>query len=160
MRTFFDFEFIENGDKHPIIPVSVGLVREDGKEYYAEFEGVDWSLANDWVIENVKPTLGRVEPLPKNDIAADIISFVGYNPEFWAYYADYDWVIMCGLYGPMVLLPEGWPMICYDIRQYMYHLGLDSKFTNSIPNKEEHHALADAIWNMEVFNKLLGAANV
>src|SRR5688500_2673686 len=111
MRIFFDFEFIENGNQHPIIPISIGAVREDGEEYYAEFHGVDWSKASDWVMDNVKPYLTG-ETKTKIDIAEEIISFAGENPEFWAYFADYDWVILCQLYGRMIDLPKGWPMFC------------------------------------------------
>lgn len=156
MRIFVDFEFIENGDKHPIIPISVGVVREDGSNYYAEFNDVDWSLANSWVIENVKPIIGTVsdEP-PKNKvtIAHEIREFVGEKPEFWGYFADYDWVILCQLYGKMIDLPEGWPKYCLDLKQWMWHLGVDR--SSMPPNNNEHNALSDAIWNSQVFQTLL-----
>lgn len=160
MRIFFDFEFIENGDRHPIIPVSVGMIREDGEEYYAEFHGVDWSRANDWVLDNVKPLLGKrvTETKTKETIAEEIKAFVKQDkdeegPEFWAYFADYDWVLLCQLYGRMIDLPTGWPMFCLDIKQYMWHMGL-SREGIEIPNQEEHDALADARWNAKVFNYL------
>ena len=44
------------------------------------------------------------------------------KPEFYAYYADYDWVVFCWLFGRMVDLPEGFPMYCIDLKQE-----LDSK---------------------------------
>lgn len=155
MRIFFDFEFIENGDQHPIIPISIGIVREDGAEYYAEFLGVDWSKASDWVLKNVQPYLRFPEHLlsTKEQIAEEIKKFVGNNPEFWAYFADYDWVLLCQLYGKMVDLPEGWPMFCLDIKQWMYHLGIAN--TPVINNQQEHNALADAQWNKDVFDWLL-----
>jgi hypothetical protein len=151
MRIFFDFEFIENGSEYPIIPISVGIVREDEKTYYAEFSGIDWSKANDWVLANVKPYIGKITSKPKKQIANEIKKFVGSRPEFWAYYADYDWVILCQLYGRMIDLPEGWPMCCFDLKQYMWHLGLSR---SDIPfiNEEEHNALADAEWDSKLFN--------
>lgn len=162
MRIFFDFEFIENGDKHPIIPVSVGLVREDGLEYYAEFSGVDWSRANEWVLENVKTKLiyKPEDRFSKERITEDIKTFVGEKPEFWAYYADYDWVLLCSLYGRMIDLPTGWPMFCLDLKQMMYHLNinddeLEELNKNPLTNTQEHHALDDAIWNKNMFNYLL-----
>lgn len=42
--------------------------------------------------------------------------------EFYAYYADYDWVAFCSLFGKMIDLPEGFPMYCKDLKQ-----GLDEK---------------------------------
>lgn len=153
MRIFFDFEFIENGDQHPIIPVSIGMVQENGEEYYAEFADVDWSKASDWVLENVKPTLTG-ETKTKLEIANEIFFFVGENPEFWAYFADYDWVLLCQLYGKMIDLPKGWPMYCLDIKQYMYHLDVEREDI-TIENEIEHNALADARWNHKIFVWLL-----
>lgn len=31
--------------------------------------------------------------------------------------ADYDWVVLCQLYGTMMDLPKGWPMYCRDVKQ-------------------------------------------
>lgn len=157
MRTFLDFEFIENGAEHPIIPISVGLVREDGKEFYAEFADVDWSLANPWVLENVKPLLSG-STKSREEIAKEILEFVGYDPEFWGYYADYDWVLMCSLYGKMIDKPESWPMYCLDIRQYMYHLGISTDDISGLHNTSPHNALDDAKWNMKLFANILSFA--
>jgi hypothetical protein len=156
MRVFFDFEFIENGDQHPIIPVSIGIVREDERAYYAEFKDVDWSLANPWVITNVKPHLYKYEHQikSKEQITQDIIEFVGKEPEFWGYYADYDWVILCGMYGSMMNRPDSWPMRSLDIEQYMWHLGLSSEDI-PVTNVGEHDALNDAHYNHELFNYCL-----
>lgn len=41
------------------------------------------------------------------------------NPEFYAYYADYDWVVFCWLFGKMMDLPEGFPKYCQDLKQIM-----------------------------------------
>lgn len=152
MKTFFDFEFIENGRDHVIEPISIGMVREDGAEYYAEFSHVKWQLANNWVLENVKPYLtGDVKGVWT--IASEIERFVGDSPEFWAYFADYDWILLCQLYGRMIDVPKSWPYYCLDLKQYMYHLGVKR---DEIPvnNDQEHHALADAKWNLEVYNFL------
>lgn len=68
------------------------------------------------------------------------------NPEFWGYYADYDWVVFCQLFGPMVSLPKGFPMYCRDIKQWADYL-----WNPEIPkpDKEIHHALSDALWVKE-----------
>lgn len=154
MRVFFDFEFIEGGSAFVMEPISIGMVREDGEEYYAEFSGVDWSRANEWVLKNVKPLL-QVPSFSssKDKIAEDIREFVGDSPEFWAYYADYDWVLLCQLYGTMLSLPRGWPKYCLDINQFMWHVDV-SKSEIPVQNKGEHLAIADARWNKEVFDYL------
>lgn len=37
--------------------------------------------------------------------------------KFWAYYADYDWVVFCWIFGTMMDLPKGMPMYCRDLKQ-------------------------------------------
>lgn len=41
------------------------------------------------------------------------------NPEFYAYYADYDWVVFCWIFGKMIDLPDGFPMFCCDLKQIL-----------------------------------------
>lgn len=41
------------------------------------------------------------------------------KPEFYAYYADYDWVAFCWLFGKMIDLPKGFPMYCIDLKQIL-----------------------------------------
>ncbi|WP_366933340.1 3'-5' exoribonuclease [Nostoc sp. NMS7] len=66
------------------------------------------------------------------------------KPEIWAYYADYDWVCFCQLFGTMMDLPKGFPMYCRDIKQWCDYLE-----NPELPKqgKGEHNALADARWN-------------
>lgn len=40
-------------------------------------------------------------------------------PVFYAYYADYDWVVFCWLFGNMMSLPKGFPMYCRDLKQIL-----------------------------------------
>ena len=37
--------------------------------------------------------------------------------EMYGYYADYDWVLFCSLFGRMIDLPKGFPMYCKDLKQ-------------------------------------------
>jgi hypothetical protein len=69
MKLWFDTEFIESGHTLPLDLISIGVVREDGEEYYAECSGFDLALAlsNPWLVENVIPYLGiekRYDDLP------------------------------------------------------------------------------------------------
>lgn len=154
MRIWFDTEFIEDG--RTIDLISIGMVREDGAELYAEMTGVDFSLASDWVRANVLPHLdgrpiGMGGPMMSRYQAAERIrSFAGSDPEFWAYFADYDWVALCQLYGRMIDLPAGWPMYCRDLKQLADEMGVERGDYPADPELE-HHALADARWNREVY---------
>ena len=38
-------------------------------------------------------------------------------PQFYGYFADYDWVVFCWLFGKMMDLPKGFPMYCIDLKQ-------------------------------------------
>lgn len=149
MRFFIDFEFIEDG--RTIDPISVGIVREDGKEYYAEFAECDLSRASDWVKENVFPHLtGERKPRPR--IAQEIREFVGDSwPEFWAYFGAYDWIALCQLYGRMIDLPPNWPMFYWDIAQSAASLG---NVRLPPPLLPEHHALVDARWARDAWRWL------
>lgn len=150
MKIWFDTEFIEDG--RTIDLISIGLVREDGKVYYAECQECDLTRASEWVKENVLPHLGY-QPQARSKIAADIVEFAGEKPEFWAYYADYDWVALCQLYGTMMDLPKGWPMYCRDLKQWCDELG-----NPELPKqgKGEHNALADARWTKDAWAFLQG----
>jgi hypothetical protein len=140
-RIWFDTEFIEDGVTIDLI--SIGMVREDGAEYYAQSRECDRDKASPWVRENV---LRNLVPgtIPRAQIAAEIVAFVGEKPEFWGYYADYDWVALCQLYGTMMGLPKGFPMFCLDIKQLCVSVG-DPRLPEQ--GKGEHNALSDARWN-------------
>lgn len=140
MKICFDTEFIEDG--RTIDLLSIGLVREDGAMYYAEPVETDRTRASEWVQQNVLPYLtGPVKP--REQIAREVLNFAGQTPEFWAWYADYDWVALCQLYGTMMDLPEGWPMFCRDYRQVTDGSGLPAQDERDGP---EHNALSDARW--------------
>lgn len=149
MKYWFDTEFIEDGKTIDL--VSIGIVSEDGREYYAESSECDLSRANDWVKKNVITQLTGLSK-SRDEIRTDILSFVGREePEFWAWYASYDWVVLCQLFGTMMDLPKGWPMYCNDAKQLAEHIG-----NPKLPKQEagEHHALADARHNKACWNFL------
>lgn len=152
MRFWFDTEFYEDGNTIRLI--SIGVVAEDGREYYAETETATvFAKSSDWLRANVLPHLSKagVAEKPRPVIARDLIAFMGEEPEIWAYYADYDWVALCQLYGTMMQLPKGWPMFCLDIKQMAVAVG-----NPKLPKQDgaEHNALADARWNKQAWDFL------
>jgi len=153
MRYFIDTEFIEDG--RTIDLVSIGVVAEDGRELYLEVDPVqvNWDKANPWVLANVRPHLsGRHDVVYlKDHIARKLTAFVGDSPEFWGYYADYDWVVIAQLYGTMMDLPKGWPMFCMDLKQLAVEKG-----NPRLPDQTstEHHALNDARWARDAYHYL------
>jgi hypothetical protein len=65
------------------------------------------------------------------------------NPEFYAYYADYDWVVFCQLFGTMMDLPKGFPMYCIDLKQT-----LDEKATSFTSRELSNMAHPDCKHNV------------
>lgn len=89
--------------------------------------------------------------------------------EFYAYYADYDWVVFCWLFGRMIDLPKDFPKYCNDLKQILdekvrqgfkedYHWCSnikqrlqDIKNNPNYPKQDnKHNALDDAKWNKNV----------
>ena len=155
MKYFYDTEFIEDGKTIDLI--SIGIVAEDGREYYAISKEFKARKADQWVKDNVLTHLPPRKSLAwksRKQIKQDILDFVGDDkPEFWAYYADYDHVALCQLFGRMIDLPKGWPMYTRDLKQL-----LDDKGNPRMEKpKDEHHALADARWVKDAHQMLTGA---
>jgi len=74
------------------------------------------------------------------------------KPEFYAYCADYDWVVFTQLFGTMMDLPKGFPMYCKDLKQELDNLNRpDLKTYPNYPKQDnEHNALADVKWNKKL----------
>ncbi len=178
MRYFYDTEFLEDGKTIELI--SIGIVAEDDREYYAVNSSAPWERikSNTWLMQNVAPWLPSKQyvdvvelPLwqvnaedpvvkPHFVIANEVRDFLLYdqNPELWAWYGSFDHVAYAWLFGPMNDLPKGLPMYTNDLKQECDRLG-----SPTLPKQDsvEHHALADAQWNREVFEFLqrLGKAH-
>jgi len=238
-KYFIDCEFIEgfkkpiswlptignfNKEYHSIQLVSIGIVCEDGREYYAISEEYNYKDASDWVKKNViAPMYRNIFPgdarnsssvnsfhkyvgKSNKQIAGELVEFIyprhvngeGYtgvvssfisndsdtvvnrkyvgDVEFYAYYADYDWIVFCSLFGTMMDLPEGFPMYCRDLKQELDRKAEERKkewflqkvqiYTDfdmlnhikTLPNypkqENEHDALDDAKWNSNLYKFL------
>jgi hypothetical protein len=170
MKYFIDTEFIEDGKTIDLI--SIGIVAEDGRTFYAISTEFNAKKASQWVKDNVLvhlPKRGVTDMdspnvrgqslawMSRRLIKDKILNFIGDDkPEFWAYYADYDHVALCQLFGTMMDLPDGWPMYTRDIKQLCDLLG-----NPELPKqgKGEHNALDDAKWNKKAYEFLINYAN-
>ncbi|MFD9632842.1 3'-5' exoribonuclease domain-containing protein [Streptomyces violascens] len=167
----FDLEFLEDG--RTIELISIGMVCDDGREYYAVNRDmpVRKIRKHEWLMTNVVPSLPRahgdrrltmpkrwlfdyVSPLVKHrsQIADEVMDFIraaGPDIELWANYGAYDHVCLAQLWGRMIDLPEGVPMFTHDIQQERARQGLA---WDDLPKQEsgEHNALADARHNQTV----------
>lgn len=149
-KIFFDTEFLSGPPALHLI--SIGMVDEDGREFYGVRKEAPWDkiLANKWLNQNVVPHLPpqtSKEWMSDNDLRHEIEIFCGRYPEFWAYVAAYDWVALTALYGQFYDLPESWPFHVNDIK-WMMKLAK----VKSLPHRtdgKEHDALADA-WEVKM----------
>jgi hypothetical protein len=173
-RFFYDSEFLEDGKTIELI--SIGIVCEDGRTYYAVNRDSPWKriAKHQWLVENVVRYLPRIHgdrrlqvrrsnplaldfehPAMKSSIqiASDVVEFIapqpGANIELWADYCAYDHVALCQLFGTMMDLPDGMPMWTHDLEQLWVSSGRPKK-----PDQGEgmHNALEDARWNQRLFN--------
>ncbi|PRX98158.1 hypothetical protein [Allonocardiopsis opalescens] len=176
-RVYYDTEFIEDGRTVELI--SIGMVREDGAEYYAVARDAPWERVREdaWLMAHVVPSLPRAEGggsgrepgewpgidlgdpcvKPKSLIAEEVAGFVlgVERPELWAWYGPYDYVVTARLFGSFQDRPPGWPMFAFDLKQEAVRLG-DPR----LPEQETglHNALADARHNKVVGEFLLRRA--
>ena len=149
MRFFYDTEFIEDG--RTIDLVSIGVVDERGREFYAVSTEFDAGRAGSWVREHVLPQL----PTPsdpvwrsRDRIKQDLLDFIGKphdGVQLWAWFAAYDHVALAQLWGAMPALPRQLPRFTRDLRQRWEDLG---KPQLPPPPANAHDALADARHNL------------
>lgn len=142
MRFWYDTEFLEDG--RTIELVSIGVVAEDGREYYAVSTEFDPAAAIPWVRENVLPQLppqGDPAWRSKAQIRADLIDFLQEAPELWAWIGPYDHIVLVQLWGDMLALPRHLPRYTREVKQLWASLG-----EPPLPKQPsaDHHALADA----------------
>jgi hypothetical protein len=153
-RYFYDCEFIEDG--RLIDLVSIGMVDERGREFYAVSTEFDDSRALPWVRRNVLDKL----PSPadrawrsRERIRDDIFAFMtepGEEIELWAWYAAYDHVVLAQLWGAMPALPREIPRYTKDLRQRWDDLGQPP-----LPGATgRHDALVDARHNLSRWNAM------
>ena len=154
MRYFYDCEFIEDG--RTIELVSIGVVAEDGREFYAVSTEFDPERAGKWVRRNVLPKLPPLSsPLwrSRSRIRDDLLEFLTSDgiPELWAWVAAYDHVALCQLWGPMTALPRALPRFTRELKQLWEDAG-----SPHIPPAplDSHDALADARHNLAKFRAI------
>ncbi|MFI5933312.1 polyadenylate-specific 3'-exoribonuclease AS [Actinoplanes sp. NPDC051494] len=159
-RYFYDCEFIEDGLTVDL--VSIGMVDEHGREFYAISSQFDESKAIPWVRRNVLdklPSPGDPAWRSRERIRDDLYDFLtepvkgrDEQIELWAWYASYDHVALAQLWGAMPALPRIIPRFTKDLRQLW-----DDKGKPPLPTAQgRHDALVDAKHNLARWNVMAG----
>jgi hypothetical protein len=161
MKYFYDTEFHEDGQTIDFI--SIGIVAEDGREYYAVNRDADWNRigAHPWLVANVVPHLPPMtEWKSKSQIRDEVAAFLLHSdpPELWAWFCSYDHVVLAQLFGTMLDLPSGIPMFTNDVRSLVDWTGV-----HELPKQagSAHDALDDARHVKQMYEhiiKILGRA--
>lgn len=158
MRYFYDTEFIEDGSTIEL--VSIGIVAEDGREFYAVSTEFNASDANEWVRENVLSKLPRAshsawKPLQQiRDEAHEFLTAGRGTPELWAWVGAYDHVVFAQLWGDMAGLPKDLPRYTRELKQYWQMAGRPR--LPKVPDGN-HDALVDARHNLRKFRVCMEA---
>jgi hypothetical protein len=159
-RYFYDCEFIEDG--RTIELVSIGVVDEHGREFYAISTEFDPRRALPWVRRNVLdklPSPGDPAWRSRGRIRDELYAFLleplatGQRMELWAWYAAYDHVVLAQLWGAMPALPREIPRFTKDLRQLWDDLGRPP-----LPEAAaaRHDALIDARHNLDRWRAMTG----
>ncbi len=163
-RYFYDCEFIEDG--RVVDLVSIGVVDEHGREFYAVSTEFDPTHALPWVRKHVLdqlPSPGDPAWRPRERIREDLWDFLiaplrahpNEKIELWAWFAAYDHVALAQLWGAMPALPREIPRFTKDLRQLW-----DDKGRPKLPEAEadRHDALVDARHNLARWRAMTAAA--
>jgi len=148
----FDTEFYCYGDVIELI--SIGCICcETGEEFYAEsadftLDHFDHSDTADFLRRNVMPKLAPELAQEPTQIRQDLLLWIhqiGGPTRWWAWFGAYDFVLLCKLFGGYHHLPLN------ISNRYRELAELSTKGVPRLEEKDAHHALTDARWNLTVW---------
>lgn len=165
-KIFFDTEFTGLHQKTTLI--SIGLISECGKTFYAELTDYEVLQCDTWIFENViknllfneHPNSGIVLSNDPNcfEIKANSLSVKEQlenwlsqfeKVEIWSDCLSYDWVLFNQLFGHAFNIPKNVYYIPFDICTLFKIKGVDpdisrEEYASMSENSVKHNALWDA----------------
>lgn len=171
INIYFDTEF--TGLHQNTTLISIGLISEDNKTFYAEFTDYDTTQCDEWIKENVlsKLYLHETNTLvsPESTTIIGNKEDVRYALGVWLSQFEsitmvsdtlaYDWVLFCNIWNHAFNIPKNVYYIPIDIATMFVDKGIDpdinrEAFANTnLTNK--HNALHDAKVIKECYHHLL-----
>lgn len=173
-KVFIDAEFtglVQNAEL-----ISIGLISECGKIFYAEFNDYRSSMIDDWIRENVISKLkynGIWQILEETDTSVSYKStcenigrkldewFSQFDEvEIWSDCLAYDWVLFCQIFGGAFGIQKNIYYIPFDISTLFKIVGINpdinrEEFARMTDNNQKHNALWDAKVIRECYNRAL-----
>lgn len=167
MRVYFDCEFTGLQQRTELI--SIGLISEGGRTFYAEFNDYNDRMLDEWLHNNVivnlrfnaehasNPVVDMEHHAMKGStgqVAQTLRAWLEQwdRVEMWSDCLAYDWVLFCNLFGGAMNLPPNVFYIPVDISTIMLIKGVDPDV-----NREEFAGLLDvkalkhnALWDAKV----------
>jgi hypothetical protein len=171
-KIFFDTEFTGLHQKTTLI--SIGLVSECGKSFYAEFTDYDKSQVDEWLQKNVIDNLilqkdpeGHWGPYDGMSVKGDLELIQTKlrdwlnqfeKVEIWSDCLSYDWVLFCQIFGHAFSIPGNVYYIPFDICTLFKAKGIDPDISreeySEMKDGKKHNALWDALVIQKCFDKL------
>lgn len=159
MRVFFDTEF--TGLHHDTTLMSIGMVAEDGRTFYAELTDYDESQLDDWLRKHVVANFtgeGRTNSL---NLGKRIEKFLEpyESVEMWSDCLAYDWVLFNKIWGHAFNIPKKVYYIPFDLSTLLKVRGFDpdtnrEAFAGFEEDQTKHNALHDAQVIKACYDKL------
>lgn len=182
-KLFFDTEFTGLHQRTTLI--SIGIVSECGKKFYAEFTDYDKTQLDDWLKENVIKNLlydelnthigaevlfgseADISMMANTErVRAELTRWLSQfeQVEFWSDCLSYDWVLFNQIYGHAFNIPKNIYYIPFDICTLFKDKGIDPDINReeyaygkfrSIKKAAKHNAQWDAIVIRDCYKRLM-----
>lgn len=172
-KVFFDTEF--TGLHKNTTLISIGLISECGKSFYAELTDYDKSQVDEWLQKNVieNLTLSKQDNIAEPNEWKLLGNMMAVNQaltqwlsqfekvEMWSDCLSYDWVLFCEIWGHAFKVPKNVYYIPFDISTLFKIKNIDpdinrekfgcGEFYSEMP---KHNALWDATVIKMCYEKL------
>lgn len=173
-KVFLDTEF--SGLHKNTTLISIGLISECGKTFYAELTDYDTTQIDEWLQTNVLDNLllndinttrysGNYDSLVlKCDTKTLELKLRDWfnrfeQVEIWSDCLSYDWVLFNNIFGHAFNIPENVHYIPYDICTVFKMKGIDPDISrkefSGLENETQHNALADAKMIKACYERLM-----
>ena len=128
--------------------ISIAIVCEDGRQYSAL--NMDYFQPHSYNLSYRKS---------KNKMAGEIIAFVKNEssyPQFYSWVANYDWVLLCSIFGGKEYIPNCFPEYCYNVQQDFDVLQYKSPALQGIMDEKDEsifgsHSVEIAEWTKRMY---------
>ena len=168
-KLFFDCEF--TGLHQNTTLISLGIISERGRTFYAEFTDFDRTQIDEWLEQNVIRNLvlrdfdvdRYYEPYSNDvtfkgnteEVVQALMHWLGADDEYemWSDCLSYDWVLFCQLFGHAFSIPKNIYYIPFDICTLVKDRGIDPDVSREGFGCGEHSfemRKHNALWDAQV----------